>query len=83
MGAMDHHHDSAPVAGPWAGGWLVAALAGAFAAALGGWLGDLGTPGLVLTAGGVFLVFGVLLGSGGVELTLSEGHDHDHGHGHH
>jgi hypothetical protein len=28
-------------------------------------------------------VFGVLMGNGGVELTLDEGHGDDHGHGHH
>lgn len=80
---MDHSHDHASVDGPWAGGWLVAVLAALIAAGLAVWLGDvgglaMGTVGLV-----VFGVYAVLLGNGGVELTVTDDHGHDdHGHGH-
>lgn len=83
----NHHHDTAPVAGPWAGGWLIAALAGLFAAFLAVTLAGLALGPAAAAGAGVFLVFGVLLGTGGVELTLSGDHGgHDHGHdgdGHH
>ena len=80
---MDHSHDQAAVNGPWAGGWLVAAVAGLIAAILARALGDVGMSAAVLVGAMVFGVFGVLLGSGGVELTaVDAGHDHDHG-GHH
>ena len=77
---MDHSHDHAAVDGPWNGGWIVALVAGVISAGLARWLGDAGTA-AALTVGVVsFAVYGVLLGSGGVELTpVSDGHD-DHGH---
>lgn len=84
---MDHSHDTAPVAGPWAGGWLIAALAGAFAALIALYVGGAGSA--PAAAAGVlsFLVHGVLLGSGGVEITDAGDHDGDHDgghdHGHH
>lgn len=80
---MDHSHDMAPVDGPWAGGWVIAALAGLFAAWLAKMIGDVGTAPAALAAAVTFGVFGVLLGSGGVELTAAEGHGADDKHGHH
>lgn len=83
----DHHHDHghAPVDGPWAGGWLAAAGAGLFAAIVARVLGDVGMSPAFLVGLTTFGVFGVLLGSGGVE--RAEFGDHgaggDHGHGHH
>lgn len=81
----DHHHDVEPVAGPWAGGWLIALLAGLVAALLARGVAAVGMTPAMLVGAMTFLVFGVLLGSGGVELTLDEAHGHgdDHGHGHH
>ncbi len=81
---MDHSHDQAPVDGPWAGGWLVAAVAGLIAATLARALGEVGISPAVLVGAMVFGVFGVLLGSGGVELgaVADHGDGHDHG-GHH
>lgn len=83
----DHHHDHdhAPVDGPWAGGWLVAVAAGLIAAGVARALGDVSlTPALIVGLV-TFGVFGVLLGSGGVE--RAEFDDHGaaggHGHGHH
>ena len=46
-------------------------------------IGETGISPAVLMGSVTFLVFGVLLGSGGVELTLDAGHGDDHGHGHH
>jgi high-affinity Fe2+/Pb2+ permease len=80
---MDHAHDHGSVDGPWAGGWLVAVLAGLIAAALSRWLGDVGTTAAALTGAMVFGVYGVLLGSGGVELSVSQDHGDGHDHGHH
>ena len=76
---MSDHH--AEVQGPWAGGWLVAALAGLFAAICARAIGEVGISPSVLVGGLTFLVFGVLMGSGGVELT-APAHGEDHGHGH-
>lgn len=80
---MDDHHHHGAVDGPWAGGWLVAAVAGLFAALVARGIGEVGISPAVLMGGVTFLVFGVLLGSGGVELTLDASHGDDHGHGHH
>ena len=80
---MDHSHDQAPVDGPWAGGWLVAAVAGLIAATLARALGEVGISPAVLVGAMVFGVFGVLLGSGGVELGAVGDHGDDHGHGGH
>lgn len=75
---MDHSHDHATVDGPWAGGWIVALAAGIIAASLARWMGDLGfAPALAIGALS-FGVYGVLLGSGGVELSPTS--DDDHGH---
>ena len=80
---MDHSHDQAPVDGPWAGGWLVAAVAGLIAASIARGVGEVGISPAILVGTMVFGVFGVLLGSGGVELTaVDAGHDHDPA-GHH
>ena len=79
MEHMENHHT---VEGPWAGGWLVAAVAGLIAATLALAIGDVGiTPAFMLGAV-VFGVFGVLLGSGGVELTAAGSGD-DHASRHH
>ena len=72
---MDHH-DQTPVNGPWPGGWAIAALAGLLAAVLAEWLAVVAMPSAALIGAFVFLVYGVLLGSGGVELTAP-----DQGHG--
>lgn len=83
---MDHSYDHAPVDGPTASGWGLAALLGLLAAAASLWLGDLGNTAVALIGLVTFGVFGVLLGAGGVELTVTEGHgdSHDaHGHGAH
>jgi hypothetical protein len=80
---MDHdHHDQHPVDGPWAGGWLVAAAAALIAAILARSIGEVGMTPAVVVGALVFAVFGVLLGSGGVELSAASGHDHDHNHDH-
>lgn len=76
---FDHH---AEVQGPWAGGWMVAAIAGLFAAVCARAIGEVGISPSVLVGAVTFLVFGVLLGSGGVELTAAA-HDRHDGHGHH
>lgn len=84
----DDHHVHAPVDGPWAGGWLVAVGAGLLTAIIARAVGDVGMSPAVLVGLVSFGVFGVLLGSGGVELTADAG-GHDamadggHGHGHH
>lgn len=66
--------------GPWTGGWMIAVLAGLGAAILARVLGDVGMGTAMIIGGVVFLVFGVLLGSGGVELTvLADDHGSDHG----
>jgi hypothetical protein len=82
---MDHSHDHGAVDGPWAGGWLVAVAAGLIAAFLARWLGgaEMSAAGFIGVV--VFGVYAVLLGNGGVELTVTEDHgaDHGHGHGHH
>jgi hypothetical protein len=80
---MDHSHDHASVDGPWAGGWGVAVLAGLIAAGLATWLGGAtgsaaGVIGLV-----AFGVYAVLLGKGGMELTVTADHGHGHDAGHH
>ena len=80
---MDHHHEHEPVDGPWAGGWLVAAGAGLISAVIARAIGDVTMTPAVLVGLVSFGVFGVLLGSGGVELTLDASHGDDHGHGHH
>ncbi|EKD61511.1 MAG: hypothetical protein ACD_54C00206G0005 [uncultured bacterium] len=80
---MDHSHDHAPVLGPWAGGWAIALLAGLFAAALSRVIGQVDITAAAIVGAVVFGVYGVLLGSGGVELTVSEGHGDGHDHGHH
>ena len=81
----DHHHDHAPVDGPWAGGWLVAAAAGLLAAIVARASGDVSMSPAVVVGLVTFGVFGVLLGSGGVELAKAGQGDggHGHGHGHH
>lgn len=80
---MDDHHHHETVEGLWPGGWLVAAVAGLFAALVARVIGETGISPAVLMGSVTFLVFGVLLGSGGVELTLDAGHGDDHGPGHH
>jgi len=84
---MSDDHAHAEVAGPWAGGWAVAALAGLFAAFAVRLIGEVGMSPAVLVGLVSFGVFGVLLGSGGVELMAAgeddHGHAHDHAHGHH
>jgi hypothetical protein len=81
---MDHSHDHASVDGPWAGGWGVALAAGVIAAFLASSLGGVGMVAMLIIALVVFGVFGVLLGSGGVELTVTEHHGAGHdAHGHH
>lgn len=80
---MDDHHEHAPVDGPWAGGWLVAAGAGLIAAILARAIGDVSMSPAVLVGLVTFGVFGVLLGSGGVELAEFDDHGGGHGHGHH
>ncbi len=77
---MSDHH--AEVQGPWAGGWMVAAIAGLFAAFAARLIGDVGMSPAVLIGLVTFGVFGVLLGSGGVELSVAADDD-AHGHGHH
>ena len=78
----DHQDGHEAVNGPWAGGWLVAAIAGMAAATLARLLGDIGMAPAFAVGMMVFAVFGVLLGSGGVELTVVD-HDDDHSGGHH
>ena len=79
----DHHHEHAPVDGPWAGGWLVAAVAGLLAAFSARAIGDVSlTPAFVVGLM-TFGVFGVLLGQGGVERVDGADHGAGHGHGHH
>jgi hypothetical protein len=80
---MDHHHDHAPVDGPWAGGWLIAAGAGVLAAIIARALGDVGMSAAFVVGLVCFGVFGVLLGAGGVERAEFDAHDEGHGHGHH
>lgn len=80
---MEHHHDHEPVDGPWAGGWLVALIAGLFTALVARAVAGAGVSPAMAVGVVSFLVFGVLLGSGGVELTLDDSHGDDHGHGHH
>ena len=80
---MDDHHHHEAVDGPWAGGWLIAAVAGLFAALVARVLGDVGISPAVLAGAVTFGVFGVLLGSGGVELGADAGHGEDHGPAHH
>lgn len=79
----DHHHDHAPVDGPWAGGWLVAAVAGLIAAVAARAIGDVSLTPAVVVGLVTFGVFGVLLGAGGVERVDGDGHGDRHGHGHH
>lgn len=55
--------------GTWAGGWLIAALAGLVAAVLARMIGEVGMTAAVFIGFFVFLIFGVLLGSGGVART--------------
>lgn len=83
---MDHAHDHASVDGPWAGGWLVAVVAALIASGLAVWLGDVGGLAMVIVGLVVFGVYAVLLGNGGVEVTVTDDHGpagDDHGHGHH
>ncbi len=79
----DHHHDHAPVDGPWAGGWLIAAGAGLLAAITARALGDVSMSPAFVVGLVTFGVFGVLLGSGGVERAELDDHGDSHGHGHH
>ena len=84
---MSDHHDHAAVDGPWAGGWLVAVGAGLLSALIARVIGEVGMSPAVLVGLVSFGVFGVLLGSGGVERAEfdahSDGHGDAHGHGHH
>jgi high-affinity Fe2+/Pb2+ permease len=81
---MDHSHDHASVDGPWAGGWAVALVAGLFAAMIARVFGEVGLTAALLVGLVTFAVYGVLLGSGGVEVTVTEDHGAGHdGHGHH
>ncbi len=80
---MDHAHDHDAVDGPWAGGWLVAVLAALIAVGLARWLGEVGGSAAVIVGLVVFGVYAVLLGNGGVELTVTADHGDDHGQGHH
>ncbi len=80
---MDHSHDHAAVDGPWAGGWLIALLAGMFAAAIARVMSDVGVAPAALVGAVVFGIYGVLMGSGGVELKVSDDHGAGHDHGHH
>lgn len=80
---MSDHHDHAAVDGPWAGGWLVAAGAGLLAAVIARALGDVGMSPAFVVGLVTFGVFGVLLGSGGVERAEFDAHGDGHGHGHH
>ncbi len=79
---MDHSHEMTPVDGPWAGGWVVAAVAALFAAWVAKTIGAVGAAPTALVACMTFLVFGALLGSGGVELPAPSDHSahdaHDH-----
>lgn len=77
---MDHAHDHETVDGPWAGGWLVAVAAALIAAGLAVWLGEVGGFAMVIVGLLVFAVYAVLLGNGGLELTVVDGHGDDHGH---
>ena len=77
---MDHSQEHAAVDGPWAGGWIVALVAGIIAACLTRWLGNLGLTPAVAVGALSFGVFGVLLGSGGVELSPASDDHGDHGH---
>lgn len=79
---MDHSHDHASVDGPWAGGWAVALVAGLIVASVARNFGDVSLTTGLLVGVLTFGVYGVLLGSGGVELTVTEG-DHGAGHGDH
>ncbi len=81
---MDHSHDHASVDGPWAGGWGVAVAAGLIAALLASSFGGVSLVAMLIIGLVVFGVFGVLLGAGGVELTVTEHHGEGHdAHGHH
>jgi high-affinity Fe2+/Pb2+ permease len=81
---MDHSHDHASVDGPWAGGWAVALVAGVMAALIARGFGDVGLSAMLIVGAVTFGVFGVLLGSGGVEVTVTESHGAGHDdHGHH
>jgi hypothetical protein len=80
---MDEHHHHEPVAGPWAGGWLVALIAGLFAALVARSVAGVGASPALAVGVVSFLVFGVLMGSGGVELTLDDSHGDGHGSGAH
>lgn len=79
----DHHHEHAPVAGPWAGVWLAAAGAGLLAAIVARAIGDVSMSPAVLVGLVTFGVYGVLLGKGGVERAEFDDHGESHGHGHH
>lgn len=79
----DHHHEHAPVDGPWAGGWLVAAVAGLLAAFVARAIGDVSLSPAFVVGLVTFGVFGVLLGQGGVERVDGGDHGAGHGHGHH
>ncbi len=79
----DHHHDHEPVQGPWAGGWLVAVAAGVIAALVARTIGEVSLSPAAIVGLVTFGVFGVLLGSGGVERAEFDDHGDSHGHGHH
>lgn len=79
----DHHHDHEPVQGPWAGGWLVAVAAGVNAALVARTIGEVSLSPAAIVGLVTFGVFGVLLGSGGVERAEFDDHGDSHGHGHH
>jgi hypothetical protein len=77
---MSEDHDHGVVEGPWAGGWLVAAAAGMGAALIARIIGEADLTAGVAVGGVTFAVFGVLLGSGGVELGAADhGESHDAG----
>ncbi len=81
---MDHSHEHASVDGPWAGGWVAALLAGLLTVGLMASFSDVGLFAMSVAGAVVFGVFGVLLGAGGVELTVTSSHGAGHGdHGHH
>lgn len=81
---MDHSQEHETVDGPWAGGWGVAAAAAVFAVLIASSFGGVGSTAMLIVGLVTFGVFGVLLGSGGVEVTVTAAHGDSHdGHGHH
>ena len=80
---MDHADDVAQASGPWAGGWLIAAVAGLVAVVIAKVIGDVGTAPAAAVGALTFVVHGVLLGTGGVELGTGHGDDPHHAHAPH